>query len=110
MARLMNRLAVALGALAILVPVFGLAARAATAKFYDDDPIWQDPITQDVKSATRYEPDLTFQSLENLFAKPGDKVLGQRAKNINTVDEVPDSNFFVNRAGRVPLTPATVAR
>ena len=37
-------------------------------------------------------------------------MLGQRAKNINTVDEVPDGPFFVNRAGRMPLTPAMVAR
>jgi hypothetical protein len=87
-----------------------ISSRAATPKFYDDDPIWQEPITQDVKNATRYEPDLTYQSLENLFTRPGDKVLGQRAKNINTVDEVPDGNFFVNRAGRLPLTPAIVAR
>jgi hypothetical protein len=46
------------------------ASRAATPKFYDDDPIWREPITQDVKSATRYEPDLVYQSLENLFTKP----------------------------------------
>ena len=31
-------------------------------------------------------------------------------KNINTVDEVPDGPYFVNRAGRMPLTPALVAR
>ena len=36
--------------------------------------------------------------------------VGQRAKNINTVDEVPDGPYFVNRAGRMPLTPALVAR
>src|SRR4029453_1120008 len=88
----------------------GPSSRAAPPKFFDDDPIWQEPITQDVKNATRYEPDLMFQSLENLFAKPGDKGLGQRAKKINTIDEVPDGNFFVNRAGRMPLTPAIVAR
>ncbi len=98
-------------ALAMLVTALaGLTLAASTPKFYDDDPIWQEPITQDVKNATRYEPDLAYQSLENLFAKPGDKVLGQRAKNINTVDEVPDGPFFVNRAGRMTLTPAIVAR
>ncbi|MGH9383500.1 MAG: hypothetical protein ACRD2N_04340 [Vicinamibacterales bacterium] len=95
--------------LGVVVPS-GLASRAATPKFFDDDPIWKEPITQDVKSAARYEPDLAYQSLENLFWRPGDKVLGQRAKNINTVDEVPDSNFFVNRAGLRPLTSAIVAR
>ena len=75
-----------------------------------DDPIWREPMTQDVKSAARYEPDLAYQTLENLFSTPGDPVLGQRAKNINTVDEVPDGPYFVNRAGRMPLTPALVAR
>ena len=32
-----------------------------------------------------------------------------RAKNINTVDEVPDSSWFTNRAGHRPLTPEDVA-
>src|SRR5687767_13950623 len=79
-------------------------------RFFPDDPIWREPMTQDVKNAARYEPDLAYQTLENLFARPGDPVTGQRAKNINTVDEVPDGPFFVNRAGRMPLTPQIVAR
>lgn len=83
---------------------------AQSRRFFPDDPIWREPITQDVKNANRYEPDLAYQTLENLFWRPGDGDLGQRAKNINTVDEVPDGPFFVNRAGRVPLTPALVAR
>ncbi len=83
---------------------------AQTRRFFPDDPIWREPISQSVKNANRYEPDLAYQTFENLFARPGDDDLGQRAKNINTVDEVPDGAFFVNRAGRVPLTPALVAR
>lgn len=83
---------------------------AQSRRFYPDDPIWREPATQDVKQASRYEPDLGYQTLENLFWRPGDRVIGQRAKNINTVDEVPDGPFFVNRAGRLPLTPALVAR
>jgi len=83
---------------------------AQTRRFFPDDPIWIEPITQDVKNANRYEPDLAYQTLENLFWRPGDGETGQRAKNINTVDEVPDGAFFVNRAGRSSLTPALVAR
>ena len=79
-------------------------------RFYPDDPIWREPVTQDVKNAVRYEPDLAYQTIENLFLTPGDPVLGQRAKNINTVDEVPDGPYFVNRATRMTLTPAIVAR
>lgn len=88
----------------------GLASRAAGPTFFPDDPIWTEPITQDVTNATRYEPDLVYQILENLFGTPGDPVLGTRARNVNTVDEVPDGPFYVNRAGRMPLTPALVAR
>ncbi|MEO8680108.1 MAG: hypothetical protein ABI665_13735 [Vicinamibacterales bacterium] len=93
-----------------LVAAASAAARTATPKFFPDDPILVEPLTQDVKSAARYEPDLIFQSLENLFTHPGDKVLGQRARNLNTIDEVPDGAFFVNRAGRINLTPEIVAR
>ena len=100
----------ALFLLALVVTVSAASLDAQTQRFYPDDPIWREPITQDVKNAVRYEPDLAYQTIENLFWRPGDKVLGQRAKNINTVDEVPDGPFFVNRAGRLPLTPAIVAR
>ena len=87
-----------------------LAQDKQQRRFFPDDPIWREPMTQDVKNAVRYEPDLAYQTIENLFWRPGDKVLGQRAKNVNTVDEVPDGPYFVNRAGRLLLTPASVAR
>ena len=87
-----------------------LAQDRPARRFFPDDPIWQEPVTQNVTSAARYEPDLAYQTLENLFWTPGDPVLGQRAKNINTVDEVPDGPYFVNRATRMTLTPAAVAR
>jgi hypothetical protein len=100
----------AIGVLAVLVVLSSLTLGAQTRRFYPDDPIWREPMTQDVKNAARYEPDLAYQTLENLFWRPGDKVLGQRARNINTVDEVPDGPYFVNRSGRMALTPAIVAR
>jgi hypothetical protein len=87
-----------------------LAQDKQKRRFYPDDPIWSEPVTQDVKNAVRYEPDLAYQTIENLFLTPGDPLLGQRAKNINTVDEVPDGPYFVNRATRMTLTPAIVAR
>lgn len=94
----------------LLIAGATLVVGAASPRFYPDDPIWREPVTQDVTTAARYEPDLAFQTLENLFWRPGDRVRGQRAKNINTVDEVPDGAFYENRAGRIPLTPAIVAR
>ena len=85
--------------LVVSIAVSSLTLGAQSRRFFPDDPIWQEPVTQDVKDAARYEPDLAYQTIENLFWRPGDKVLGQRAKNINTVDEVPDGPYFVNRAG-----------
>ena len=96
--------------LVALIAVASLTLGAQARRFYPDDPIWREPVTQDVKNAVKYEPDLAYQTIENLFWRPGDKVLGQRAKNLNTVDEVPDGPYFVNRAGRMTLTPAIVAR
>ena len=96
--------------IALVIAISSLTLGAQTPRFFPDDPIWVEPMTQDVKNAVRYEPDLAYQTIENLFWRPGDKVLGQRAKNINTIDEVPDGPYFVNRAGRVSLTPALVAR
>src|ERR1700756_4219100 len=98
-----------LAAAAVLAASGGLI-RSASPKFFADDPLWKEPITQDVKAATRYEPDLVYQTAVNLFTKTGDPVYGQRARNVNTVDEVPDGNFYVNRAGRMTLTPEIVAR
>ncbi len=94
----------------VLVAASALSLGAQGRRFFPDDPIWREPMTQDVKTAARYEPDLAYQTIENLFMRPGDPVLGQRARNINTVDEVPDGPYFVNRAGRLPLTPELVAR
>ena len=104
----MTRTRIVLTLLAIVT--LTLTVSAQSRRFFPDDPIWREPVTQDVKNAKRYEPDLAFQTIENLFWRPGDRELGQRAKNINTLDEVPDGPFFVNRAGRQPLTPALVAR
>jgi hypothetical protein len=92
-----------------IVAVIGTVS-AQAPRFFADDPIWQEPVTQNVTTAARYEPDLVFQTVTNLFGAPGDPVLGQRARNVNTVDEVPDGPFYVNRAGRMALTPALVAR
>ena len=96
--------------LVLAIAASSLTLGAQSRRFYPDDPIWREPMTQDVTNAVRYEPDLAYQTIENLFWRPGDGLLGQRAKNVNTVDEVPDGPYFVNRAGRPPLTPTIVAR
>jgi hypothetical protein len=84
--------------------------RAAEPRFYDDDPLWLEPETQDASGAAPVEIDLLYDLSYNLFGRPGDAGVGTRALNVNTVDEVPDSGWFTNRAGRLPLTTADVTR
>ena len=104
------RLALRLSAALAVTTALCLAANATGPRFFPDDPIQQEPITQDVTNAVRYEPDLTYQTLEGLFTTPGGPVDNRRAENVNTIDEVPDGPFYVNRAGKLDLTPQIVAR
>lgn len=99
-----------LTALALAALAFAPAPRAAAPKFYSDDPVWREVDTQDASGVEPREMNLLFENLENLFATPGDKVRGVRAQNINTVDEVPDSSWFTNRAGHRRLTIEEVVR
>jgi hypothetical protein len=79
-------------------------------KFYSDDPLWREVASQDASQVKLYEPELIYDLAENMFARPGDPDFNRRAQNINTVDEVPDGDWFTNRAGLRPLTPQEVAR
>ena len=46
----------------------------------------------------------------NLFVNAGYKPTGLRAKNINTIDEVPDSSWFTNRIGTGRSRPRSSSR
>jgi hypothetical protein len=80
-----------------------------TPKFYDDDPLAQVIDTQDASKVQAREISLTYDALINLFGRPGLPQVG-RAESINTIDEVPDSNWFVNRAGTRSITPDEMLR
>jgi hypothetical protein len=86
------------------------SSHAAAPKFYPDDPLPREPETQDASRAEEVKVDLFSDLLVNLFMKPGDLTPGVRAGNINTIDEVPDSSWFTNRIGTVPLTGADISR
>ena len=81
---------------------------AATPKFYNDDPVWVERDTQDASGMKPLEVNLMADLTANIVK--GTRVTSPaRAGNVNTVDEVPDSSWFTNRAGRRPLTPEDVA-
>ena len=77
---------------------------AAGAKFRGDDPLTQEPETQDASQVREWDIDLFVDLAINLFGQPGDDQTGVRARNVNTIDEVPDSSWFTNRIGARPVS------
>jgi hypothetical protein len=101
-ARLFQRTVIT-AVLVAAVWVLGPSGRAAAPKFYSDDPIWTDPETQDASGVNEIDLSEQYDYVENSFLGAGDRAQ-TRAVNVNTVDEVPDSSWFTNRMGRLPLT------
>jgi len=77
--------------------------------FYDDDPVTTAVDSQDASNVESRELSLYYDAIINLFGRPG-KSQVERAASVNTIDEVPDSSWFVNRAGSKPLTSEEVLR
>jgi hypothetical protein len=94
----------------VIAVALAIAASAAAARFYDDDPVWAEGDTQDASAMRPLPIDLFVDLTYNLFGHPGDPTPDVRAKNINSVDGVPDSSWFTNRVGLRPLTPDQVAK
>lgn len=84
--------------------------RTASPRFYPDDPLAREPETKDASHVQPHQLSLLYEIIENLFGKPGDTKPAGRALNANTVDEVPDSSWFTNRAAVRPLSAADVGR
>src|SRR4026208_215334 len=96
-----------------LIPAFVLqsgAPRGATPKFYSDDPLQREPETQDASRVQEWEIDLFWDLAENLFGNPGGRRPLVTSRDVNTLDEAPDSSWFTNRIGTEPLSTADVVR
>jgi hypothetical protein len=102
------RFAAALGGALAVTALLTAFVSGASPKFYNDDPLWRDADTQDASQLKPLEVDLVADLAYNLVGAPGDQT-NRRAMNVNTVDEVPDSNWYTNRAGMRPLTDVDVA-
>ena len=79
-------------------------------RFYPDDPIGRDDDTAfDASKVVPIEDSNGYDFVANTFANPGVRH-DIRARNVNTVDEVPDSSWFVNRIGHRPMSTAEIVR
>jgi len=81
-----------------------IAAPAGAQKFFPDDPLWRD--RDDLPIAQPMEIELSggWDMIENTFGidrPPAEPT--ERAVNVNTLGEVPDSSWFTNRIGQSPL-------
>ena len=101
------------GLLVLSAGAIGLFATGASTqgpRFYPDDPIAREPESQDASKAARYEQSQMYELMFNLFVTANYKPSGLRAKNVNTIDEVPDSSWFTNRIGTRPITNEELLR
>ena len=89
--------------LALVAGTLALAAVAAGAngqKFYPDDPIARIVDSQDASGVQDGRSTSRHAREPVLLAR--DRTPNVRAQNLNTIDEVPDSNWFTNRLGPYP--------
>ncbi len=103
------RLVVWLG-LCCLLAAAPVVLDGAGRRFFDDDPLTREPETQDASRVKEWTIELFVDLAINLFSRPGDPSFDVRARNINTIDEVPDSNWFTNRLLTRDVTPDELSR
>ena len=95
-------------ALAVLSTIGALTTDGP--RFYPDDPLWiDDDAALDASAVVAVEDANSYDFVVNTFTTPGDR-RNVRALNVNTLDEVPDSSWFVNRMGREAMSTADVVR
>jgi hypothetical protein len=95
---------------AAALSLFAGVVSTQTLRFYDDDPITREPESQDASKAEPYSIQQLYEQVYDLFVVSGFKPSGTRARNINTIDEVPDSSWFTNRIGTTTITAADLVR
>jgi len=94
----------------LTVIAVGFPLAAGGGRFRSDDPLTREPETQDAAAVKEWTIDLFVDLTTNLFGQPGDDAVGVHAKNVNTIDEVPDSSWFTNRIGARPLSLDEIAK
>ncbi|MEP7115940.1 MAG: hypothetical protein ABI880_00045 [Acidobacteriota bacterium] len=94
---------------ALLLALLSFTGQAARPVYYPDDPLAVDPETRDATKVRERELSDPYDFLENTFFKPGNRT-SERAVNVNTIDEVPDSSWFTNRLGARPMSVDEIVR
>ncbi len=99
----------------IAMAMLGAACSHAPRGFPATETLWQDPDREHVSTQPQARSStLVGDALDQTVLRPWSDFLAfsdpLESINVNSLDEVPDSSWFVNRIGRVDMTPAEVAR
>lgn len=83
----------------------GWLAGCGAGRFADREILWHDPDDRPVPLPRRSDPDYNWIAIRDVAILPVDRSLtldyGREATNVNALDEVPDSSWWVDRK-RVP--------
>lgn len=92
----------------LFLMIFAAAFADASPKFYQDDPLMTDADNISIQQPTERPLSKTIDLLQKTFTKP---VSGNtHAVNSSTLEEVPDSSWFVNRMSRRILSVEELVR
>ena len=97
----------------IMVLLVCLAPPLHSQKFYPDDPLEKVPPPRSVSEVLKRKLSDYYDFFHHTFATPGEPQTAARripAQDVNTLGEVPDSNWYTNRHYRYPMSPAELAR
>jgi hypothetical protein len=81
----------------VVALTLGLVTSAAGPRFFTDDPLAREPESRDASKAAPIDVGLLYEITYNLFVTQSRQPTNTRAKDVNTIDEVPDSSWFTNR-------------
>ena len=96
--------------LSVLIAALFLVPAAFAQKFHADDPLQHDnDKTVEVGAVAKHKLNDQYDFLQHTFGSRGDRSKSPAA-NVNTAGEVPDSSWFQNRQGMVPMSLAALVR
>ncbi len=100
--------------LVLAIAACGTASPVGSVRFVNTPPVWKVNDRTDVPTQPAenpfYRPYYHFTSYLLLARRHLSLTREQRARGVNSLDEVPDSTWFTNRVGMREVTPAEVAQ
>lgn len=90
------------------VVLAGGSAASQRPRFLADAPVTRWPDSQDASGVRPWDINLAYDLAHAYTVTASRRPERVHAKNVNTVDEVPDSSWFTNRIGSRPLSLAEI--